>query len=49
MKTPGDCGVAIASLELKPLRLEDAVEMAAAYVRRKEDPKFEATSARVRC
>ena len=26
MKTPGDCGVAIASLELKPLRLEDAVE-----------------------
>jgi len=49
MKTPDDCGVAIASLELKPLRLEDAVEMAAAYVRRKEDPNFEATSARVRC
>ena len=49
MKTPGDCEVAIAGLELKPLRLEDAVEIAAAYVRRKEDPKFEATSARVRC
>jgi len=49
MKTPGDCGVAIASLELKPLRLEDAVDTVTAYVRRKEDPKFEATSARVRC
>ena len=49
MKTPGDCGIAIANLELEPLRLEDAVEMVAAYVRRKEDPKFEATSARVRC
>ena len=33
MKTRGDCGVAIANLELKPLRLEDAVEMATVYVR----------------
>ena len=49
MKTPGDGGVAIASLELKPLRLEDAAEMAATYGRGKEGPKFEATSARVRC
>jgi hypothetical protein len=49
MKTPDNCGVAIASFELKPLRLEDALQMAAAYVRRKEDPKFEATSARLRC
>ena len=49
MKTPDDCGVATAGLELKPLGLEDAVEMTAAYGRGKEDPKFEATSARVRC
>jgi hypothetical protein len=49
MKTLGDCGVTIASLELKPVRLEHAVEMAAAYVGGKEGPKFEATSARVRC
>ena len=49
MKTPVDCGVAIARLELKPLSLKDAVEMAATYGRGKEDPKFEATSARVRC
>ena len=49
MKTRGDCGVAIANLESKPLRLEDAVEMATVYVRRKEDPKFEAIFARVRC
>jgi hypothetical protein len=49
MKSPGDGGVVIASLELKPLRLKDAVEMVAAYVRGKEDPKFEANSARVRC
>lgn len=49
MKTLGDCGVAIASRELKPVRLEHAVEMAAAYARGKEGPKFEATSARVRC
>ena len=31
-----------AGLELKPWRLEDAVEMTAAYLRRKEDAKFEA-------
>jgi hypothetical protein len=49
MKTLGDCGVAIASRELKPVRLEHAVEMATAYARGKEGPKFEATSARVRC
>jgi hypothetical protein len=49
MKTPGDGGVAIASLELRPLRLEDAVEIAAVYGWGKEGPKFEATSARVRC
>ena len=30
-----------AGLELKPWRLEDAVEMTAAYLRRKEDAKFE--------
>lgn len=49
MKTPGDGGEAIATLELKPLRLEDAGEMAATYGRGKEGPKLEATSARVRC
>jgi len=49
MKTPGDGGVAITGRELKPLRLEDAVEMAATYGWGKEGPKFEATSARVRC
>jgi hypothetical protein len=39
-----------ASLGLKQLGfLQDAVEMAAAYVRREEDAKFEAISARVRC
>ena len=38
------------SLGLKQLGfLQDAVEMAAAYVRREEDAKFEAISARVRC
>jgi hypothetical protein len=38
-----------ASVGLKPLGLQGAVEMAAAYVRREEDANFEAISARVRC